>query len=32
MLIERVTVATFDRQLWGAVCTGELGAWPERLS
>ncbi len=32
MLGERVTVATFDRQLWEAARAGELGAWPERLA
>lgn len=32
MLGERVTVATFDRQLRYAARTSELGAWPERLA
>lgn len=29
MLGERVTVATFDRHLWDAARTSELGVWPE---
>ena len=32
MLGERVTVATFDRQLWDAARSSELGAWPEVLA
>jgi uncharacterized protein len=32
MLGERVTVATFDRQLWDAARSTELGAWPEGLA
>ncbi len=31
MLGERVTVATFGRQLWDAARRSELGAWPEVL-
>ncbi len=31
VLGERVTVATYDRQLWDAARTTGLGAWPERV-
>jgi uncharacterized protein len=32
MVGERVTVATFDHQLWRAARTGGLGSWPEGLA